>query len=100
MDSLEAMDHIDRLFLSTTDSLWLPQWSFDFWTVPYLIGKGISLDRFKEFMTQANRLLALEIASVDEREKITLQRDYFDKIDRKSTRLNSSHVSISYAVFC
>src|SRR5699024_11756467 len=24
---------------------------------------------------------------------------YFDK-DRKSTRLNSSHVSISYAVFC
>src|SRR5207249_11415694 len=24
----------------------------------------------------------------------------FDEIDRKSTRLNSSHVSISYAVFC
>src|SRR5699024_11883302 len=24
----------------------------------------------------------------------------FDLIDRKSTRLNSSHVSISYAVFC
>src|SRR5699024_12084161 len=24
----------------------------------------------------------------------------FDNIDRKSTRLNSSHVSISYAVFC
>src|SRR5438477_9067460 len=23
-----------------------------------------------------------------------------DKIDRKSTRLNSSHMSISYAVFC
>src|SRR5699024_12755666 len=25
---------------------------------------------------------------------------FIDKIDRKSTRLNSSHVSISYAVFC
>src|SRR5699024_12793114 len=24
----------------------------------------------------------------------------FDTLDRKSTRLNSSHVSISYAVFC
>src|SRR5437868_3176435 len=24
----------------------------------------------------------------------------FDRMDRKSTRLNSSHVSISYAVFC
>src|SRR5699024_12442247 len=26
--------------------------------------------------------------------------DYPIKVDRKSTRLNSSHVSISYAVFC
>src|SRR5207253_5581818 len=25
---------------------------------------------------------------------------FADKIDRKSTRLNSSHVAISYAVFC
>src|SRR5438477_9101076 len=25
---------------------------------------------------------------------------YMDEIDRKSTRLNSSHMSISYAVFC
>src|SRR5690625_6660373 len=26
--------------------------------------------------------------------------DLFDLVDRKSTRLNSSHVAISYAVFC
>src|SRR5690625_6650298 len=26
--------------------------------------------------------------------------DRLEKIDRKSTRLNSSHVAISYAVFC
>src|SRR5207249_12066880 len=26
--------------------------------------------------------------------------DFFSVLDRKSTRLNSSHVSISYAVFC
>src|SRR5207249_10770766 len=25
---------------------------------------------------------------------------FLDRLDRKSTRLNSSHVSISYAVFC
>src|SRR3712207_7862967 len=28
------------------------------------------------------------------------QRDYHDQGDRKSTRLNSSHANISYAVFC
>src|SRR5699024_9186870 len=33
-----------------------------------------------------------------EPERIALQK--MDAIDRKSTRLNSSHVSISYAVFC
>src|SRR5690625_6800780 len=28
------------------------------------------------------------------------QIDWWEPIDRKSTRLNSSHVAISYAVFC
>src|SRR5690606_40933778 len=27
-------------------------------------------------------------------------KEQFEQIDRKSTRLNSSHVKISYAVFC
>jgi len=26
--------------------------------------------------------------------------EVFNKLDRKSTRLNSSHITISYAVFC
>src|SRR5437868_8799745 len=31
---------------------------------------------------------------------ITLHKELMEQRDRKSTRLNSSHVSISYAVFC
>src|SRR2546426_7728240 len=31
---------------------------------------------------------------------IGVRHDYFSKLDRKSTRLNSSHLVISYAVFC
>src|SRR3989442_10562426 len=31
---------------------------------------------------------------------VTEERDILKKADRKSTRLNSSHVRISYAVFC
>src|SRR5207249_11564794 len=34
------------------------------------------------------------------RQRLQLHRGVFGRIDRKSTRLNSSHVSISYAVFC
>lgn len=76
MDSMEAMDHIDRTFLSVRESEWLPQWSFDFWIIPYLLGKGLSAEQFKSFMALANRLLALEIATVPE--KALKQRQYLD----------------------
>jgi hypothetical protein len=80
MDSLEAMDHIDRMFLTVDESLWLPQWSFDFWIVPYLLGKGITLSQFREFMAQSHKLLSLEIASVHEHEKNRMQQEYLHNI--------------------
>src|SRR5437773_8392991 len=36
----------------------------------------------------------------DEREEAMLDLVPFARPDRKSTRLNSSHITISYAVFC
>ena len=76
MESLEAMDHIDRMFLTINESIWLPQWSFDFWTIPYLLGRGMSFQNFKSFMEDAQRLLRLEIASVPARQKDALQKEY------------------------
>lgn len=78
MDSLEAMDHIDKMFLSVDESCWLPQWSFDFWTIPYLLGKGVTFDRFRGFMTWAHKLLTLEIASLPEQQKAAMQKEYLD----------------------
>lgn len=80
MDSLEAMDHIDRMFLTVKESTWLPQWSFDFWIIPYLIGKGISLESFKDFMKQAQNLLTLEIACVPGAEKSALQQKHLQQM--------------------
>jgi p-methyltransferase len=76
MDSMEAMDHIDALFLDIKESVWMPQWSFDFWIVPYLLGRGIRLDQLKGFMSAAQKLLALEIASVPPQQKKTFQEQY------------------------
>jgi radical SAM PhpK family P-methyltransferase len=80
MDSMGAMDHIDRMFLAIDESVWLPQWSFDFWIIPYLMGKGISRERFREFMTTAHKMLTLEIASVPPQQKKTLQQDYLQTL--------------------
>jgi p-methyltransferase len=82
MDSLEAMDHIDKMFLSITESLWLPQWSFDFWTIPYLIGKDFSFAGFKELMTLAHKMLTLEIASVPDYQKNAMQHEYLQNMVR------------------
>lgn len=61
MDATEAAHCIDEAFRNITETPWLPQWSFDFWILPYLAGRGIPMDRFKQYMTLAHRLLALEL---------------------------------------
>jgi p-methyltransferase len=53
----------------------LPIWSFDFWFIPYILGKGVTLPQFKQFVTQANRVMALNIAQVPEYQQRTIRRD-------------------------
>jgi radical SAM PhpK family P-methyltransferase len=76
MDSTEAMDHIERMFFTIDGSTWLPQWSFDFWIIPYLLGKGLSTATFKQFMTMANGLLSLELTGLQPAEKARRQQPY------------------------
>src|SRR5207302_11408312 len=47
-----------------------------------------------------NALLVHEIGDAADRHRCLLGAGIIAKLDRKSTRLNSSHVKISYAVFC
>ncbi len=91
MDSLTAMDHIERMFLTIQDSMWLPQWSFDFWIIPYLQGEGISPAQFSAFMKQANKLLALQIASVDAEQKRLHKRRCFDALTQIFSERETLH---------
>ena len=61
MNSREAMNLTEQAFLEVDEAVWLPQWSFDFWIIPYLQGRGVSPSAFRQAMTAAGRLLALEI---------------------------------------
>lgn len=80
MDSLEAMDHIDKMFLTIHESTWLPQWSFDFWIIPYLNGRGIPFRQFKEFMALAHKMLEMEIAFVPPSQKSKAQQEYLQSM--------------------
>jgi len=80
MDSLEAMDHIDKMFLTINESTWLPQWSFDFWIIPYLNGRGISFQQFKDYMARAQKMLEMEIAFVPPVQKSKAQQEYLQSM--------------------
>src|SRR5439155_11585420 len=56
--------------------------------------RGNLVKRHEGFKIKVPIASAAEVSKEEEEEK------YFYLIDRKSTRLNSSHVAISYAVFC
>ena len=80
MASLEAMGHIERMFLEIDESEWLPQWSFDFWIIPYLIGRGLTPDSFRRFMAAANSLLKAEIAYLPVSKKASFQSEPLRKL--------------------
>src|SRR5699024_12867900 len=79
--------------LSLHDALPISSYKED-WGKSYEAGQVILPNRYvtSNAVHQASKLPA------EEREEFL--RWLFDLEDRKSTRLNSSHVSISYAVFC
>src|SRR5437660_2998203 len=67
---------------------------------PYttLFRSDIKRDMFvRSFMNWSNMFTRLMPRTIAGRK---LDREHVGPIDRKSTRLNSSHVAISYAVFC
>src|SRR5690349_24222085 len=62
------------------------------------------IGRYREGLEEYDKAVALDLAVADAglRDKLArLTADPRSRLrDRKSTRLNSSHVEISYAVFC
>src|SRR2546427_12314548 len=54
----------------------------------------------ESLMRRATSLGSLGAAARQQGEEVAAAADFREALDRKSTRLNSSHSQISYAVFC
>ncbi len=57
MNSMQASDWVDKMFLTVKNSIWLPQYNFDFWIIPTLLGKGMSQEQIMSFVKGFNALL-------------------------------------------
>jgi radical SAM PhpK family P-methyltransferase len=53
----EACDMVDRIYTTVRGSTILPLYMFDFWSIPYLMGKGVSLAAVQAFAKLCQPLL-------------------------------------------
>jgi len=61
MDWEQGCEMVLKLFNTVSNSTWLPMYDFDFWILPYLEGKGLTVDQIKNFVGACGDLLSMEI---------------------------------------
>jgi anaerobic magnesium-protoporphyrin IX monomethyl ester cyclase len=54
MDFRVACEIVDRMFLTAKNSVWLPQFGFELWSIFYLKRKGLTLDQIKTWLRAFN----------------------------------------------
>ena len=59
MSSTVAADLADRMFEQVTESVWLPLYDLDFWSLPYLSGKGVDIRELKPLLRVSQQIMRL-----------------------------------------
>ena len=75
MDSATACDLVDEMFLSVKNSLWLPQWGFEFWSLFYLQRWGMTREQVKAFVRSFNAVIRNGLRDPSRREIPTMMLD-------------------------
>jgi radical SAM PhpK family P-methyltransferase len=63
MDSALGADAADELFRDVTGSTWMPGYNYDFWAVPYLRGKGLTMSEIVGLQSIISSLIPFNSAS-------------------------------------
>ncbi|MGC5334091.1 hypothetical protein [Micromonospora sp. DT62] len=98
MDSAGACDAVDRVFAEVTESLWMPMWNFDFWALPYLLGRGFSQEQVVQLHRLGGDLVVLndgEDTGTQERRRVAERAlvDWYAGVDARPSRYGSAAVS-------
>ena len=68
MDSATACNLVDEMFLSVKNSLWLPQWGFELWSLFYLQRWGMTREQVKVFVRCFNAVIQDGLRNSSQRE--------------------------------
>jgi radical SAM PhpK family P-methyltransferase len=57
MDWRRATEHLQQMYKTITGPHILPGYMFDFWSIPYLMGKGVTVAQIESFVATAQEIL-------------------------------------------
>jgi len=96
MNYQEACDIIDRCFLSMRNSVWLPQYGFEQWSIFYLMRRGMSKPQIKEFLHAFNRVIREELMFPEKKEATPVLVEHLRQISQYDVehpnRVDGSHL--------
>lgn len=99
MDSDEACDIIERMFLEIKEPTWLPQHGFEDWSLYYLRRKGFSPAEVRQWVDGFDQLVRHRIngghPSTESAQVMTTLRDLAVKVSERSLQQTSTPARVS-----
>ncbi|SDZ46987.1 p-methyltransferase [Asanoa ishikariensis] len=80
MSSKEAANLTDEMFARVTESVWLPLYDFDFWSLPYLDGKGVSTPDLIRMLGTTERLIGARNGGGNARDLAALEQQLASEV--------------------
>jgi p-methyltransferase len=92
MSSQEAAALTDEMFERVTESVWLPLYDFDFWSLPYLENKGVGVSDLTGLLRTSQQLMSVRNRSGDPDRLAALEQELADAV----TALDVAPARFSY----
>ncbi|ASW54315.1 PhpK family radical SAM P-methyltransferase [Plantactinospora sp. KBS50] len=80
MSSKEAADLTDEMFRRVTESVWLPLYDFDFWSLPYLHGKGVETADLTALLRTTQQIIGIRNQGGDPAGLTELERRFATEV--------------------
>ena len=80
MSSKEAAALTDEMFERVTESVWLPLYDFDFWSLPYLDGKGVGVQELTGLLRTSQKVMSARNRGGDPATVAALQQQFAGEV--------------------
>lgn len=91
----QACDGVDYIFHNVDASLWMPMYMFDFWALPYLLGKGMTLEQVIAFHRHGEQAMKRRIAGTNSQQELNALQQLCARVDLRASRYQLNSVPVN-----